>query len=100
MNREHYIIGTFIVDKQSHVLLPKINSNWFDGWNKEIIEFMKICYLNNQPIDLVNLARQFKGKAFELSQFSNSYAHSTYLKHYLFELDIMYKKNNMISKLI
>jgi len=99
MNREHYIIGTFIVDKQTHVLLPKINANWFEGWNKEIIEFMKICYLNNQPIDLVNLARQFKGKAFELSQFSNSYAHSTYLKHYLFELDIMYKKSNLIAKL-
>ena len=99
MNRENYIIGTFIVDKQTHVLLPKINANWFEGWNKEIIEFMKICYLNNQPIDLVNLARQFKGKAFELSQFSNSYAHSTYLKHYLFELDIMYKKSNLIAKL-
>lgn len=99
MNREHYIIGTFIVDKQTHVLLPKINANWFEGWNKEIIEFMKICYLKNQPIDLVNLARQFKGKAFELSQFSNSYAHSTYLKHYLFELDIIYKKRNLIAKL-
>lgn len=99
MNREHYIIGTFLMDKNSHVILPKINHKWFQGWNAEIIDFMQICYLNNQPIDLLNLSRKFKGKAFELSQFTNSYAHSTNLKHYLFELDIMYKKNKLVQQI-
>lgn len=99
MNREHYIIGTFLIDKNTHVFLPKINHKWFEGWNAEIIAFMQICYLNNQPIDLLNLSRQFKGKGFELSQFTNSYAHSTDLKHYLFELDIMYKKNKLVQQI-
>lgn len=99
INRESYIIGCFIQDKATHVFLPKIKSYWFEGWNKEIIEFMQLSYLNNNPIDLVSLARQFKGKAYELTQFTNSYAYSTDLKHYLFELDIEYKKTQLIEKL-
>lgn len=87
------------MDKSTHVFLPKIKSFWFDGWNKEIIEFMQISYLNNTPIDLVSLARQFKGKAFELSQFTNSYSYSSDLRHYLFELDIEHKKGSLIAKL-
>lgn len=99
MNRESYILGCFLMDKSTHVFLPKIKSFWFDGWNKEIIEFMQISYLNNTPIDLVSLARQFKGKAFELSQFTNSYSYSSDLRHYLFELDIEHKKGSLIAKL-
>jgi replicative DNA helicase len=99
INRESYIIGCLIQDKATHVFLPKIKPYWFEGWNKEIIEFMQLSYLNNNPIDLVSLARQFKGKAFELTQFTNSYAYSTDLKHYLFELDIEYKKTQLIEKL-
>lgn len=99
MNRESYILGCFLMDKSTHVFLPKIKSFWFEGWNKEIIEFMQISYLNNTPIDLVSLARQFKGKAFELSQFTNSYSYSSDLRHYLFELDIEHKKGSLIAKL-
>ena len=87
------------MDKSTHVFLPKIKSYWFDGWNKEIIEFMQISYLNNTPIDLVSSARQFKGKAYELSQFTNAYSYSSDLRHYLFELDIEHKKGSLIEKL-
>ena len=99
MNRESYILGCFLMDKSTHVFLPKIKSYWFQGWNKEIIEFMQISYLNNTPIDLVSLARQFKGKAYELSQFTNAYSYSSDLRHYLFELDIEHKKGSLIEKL-
>lgn len=87
------------MDANTHVFLPKINSKWFEGWHQEIIEFMKLSYLNNNPIDLVSLASHFKGKAFELSKFTNSYAYSSNLKHYIIELDINYKKRILIEKL-
>lgn len=87
------------MDKRTHVFLPKTNKKWFQGWHEELVAFMQISYLNNTPIDLISLARQFKGKAYELSQFTNSYAYSSDLKHYLFELEIEYKKNTLISNL-
>lgn len=99
MNKTDYILGCFIMDKRTHVFLPKTNKKWFDGWHEELIAFMQVSYLNNTPIDLISLARQFKGKAYELSQFTNSYAYSSDLKHYLFELEIDYKKNTLISNL-
>lgn len=87
------------MDKSTHVFLPKIKSYWFEGFNKEVIDFMQLCYLNNQPIDLLNCSRHFKGKAYDLVQFTNAYSYSTDLKHYLFELDVEHKKGTLIEKL-
>lgn len=87
------------MDKSTHVYLPKIKSYWFEGFNKDVIDFMQLCYLNNQPIDLLNCSRHFKGKAYDLVQFTNAYSYSSDLKHYLFELDVEHKKGTLIEKL-
>lgn len=87
------------MDKSTHVYIPKINSEWFDGWHKDLVKFMQVSYIGNKPIDLISLGREFKGKAFELVQFTHSYSYSSDLKHYIFECDIEYKRDTLITKL-
>lgn len=87
------------MDKSTHVYIPKINSEWFDGWHKDLVKFMQVSYIGNKPIDLISLGREFKGKAYELVQFTHSYSYSSDLKHYIFECDVEHKRDTLISKL-
>lgn len=99
MNKKDYILGCLIADKSTHVFIPKIKSEWFEGWHQDLVKFMQVSYIGNTPIDLISLGRQFKGKAYELVQFTNSYSYSSDLKHYIFECDVEYKRDTLISNL-
>lgn len=60
MNSENYILSQLLFFDQTRAMLPRIKSQWFeDKLNKRIIEAMLEMYINNDPIDVLTLAKHF-----------------------------------------
>lgn len=101
MKTEEYILSQLLFYDQTRAMLPRIKSQWFeDKLNKRIIEAMMEMYINNDPIDLVTLAKKFSRTEMvyiiELTQ--NVYGLPNISSH-LPELEHRYLKQELLNNL-
>ena len=61
MNKQQIVLANILYYDTARHFLPQVNKNWFtDPFAKRLVEVMTNMYLDDEPIDVVTLAKHFE----------------------------------------
>ena len=96
---EQSILGQFILYPETHVYIMRLNPLWFTQWRQKVITTMQTLYIQNNPVNLANLARYNKEHLYEIAQLQNIVTTTIYIEKEITTLEVNYKKNQIINRM-